>query len=109
MIQEHKSGIAIATPESNGLLTTLLSELQKAPWQQMDYILDLSSWTTVAEDTAAVLKAFSTEINAQKRTFVVVSTVTIGTADDPNLAVVPTLQEAEDYIDFEQIQRDLGF
>lgn len=47
---------------------------------------------------------------AQKKSFVlVVSDIDVDAIDEDQLMVVPTLQEAHDVIEMEEIERDLGF
>ena len=108
MITAYADTIALGSPKTVQELATAITTLKAAPWQGQDVIFDLLSWQAITPDALTSLQALSAAMNAQKNSLVVVSTLSDIPPDDPSLAVAPTLHEAEDYIRFEQMQRDLG-
>ena len=108
MITAYADKIALGSPKIEPELATAITTLKAAPWQGEDVIFDLLSWQAITPETLSSLQALSAAMNAQQNSLVVVSTLSDIPPDDPSLAVVPTLHEAEDYIRFEQMQRDLG-
>jgi hypothetical protein len=73
-----------------------------------DLIIDLSSFETLQENDLSVLLKVNDKIHSKGFCMVVVLIVVPSFSDVESLNVVPTLIEAEDYIQMEQIQRDLG-
>lgn len=87
------------------------SDLTKAhsEFQDKNVVIDLTSYkNSKAEDLLAFLE-ISNIHRSHNRSFVIVNDA-LGIDDLPEeLVVVPTLQEAEDMIQMDEIQRDLGF
>lgn len=72
-------------------------------------IIDLLSFPTLALTEALAFLKLATYHRSSKHSFVLVSTgIDIDEIPD-ELVIVPTLQEAEDIIEMEAIERDLGF
>ena len=71
-----------------------------------NFIADMSNVTSeVVEFIKNNLITFGQSIDPKKGSFVVVSTHQF----DENLNIVPTMQEAFDYIEMEEIERQLDF
>ena len=71
-----------------------------------NFIADMSNVTTeVVEFIKNNLITFGQSIDPKKGSFVIVSTHQF----DENLNIVPTMQEAFDYIEMEEIERQLDF
>ena len=72
-------------------------------------IIDLSSFTKLTSDDVVKFSELSNKHSGTSRSFVLV-TDNIGYDEVPEeIIVVPTLQEANDIIAMEEIERDLGF
>ena len=71
-----------------------------------NFIADMSDVTSeVVELIKNNLITFGQSIDSKKGSFVIVSTHQF----DENLNIVPTMQEAFDYIEMEEIERQLNF
>ena len=71
-----------------------------------NFVADMSNVTAeVIEVIKNNLITFGQSIDSKKGSFVIVSTHQF----DENLNIVPTMQEAFDYIEMEDIERQLGF
>ncbi len=72
-------------------------------------ILDLSNITDFAEKEVLLLKEFALKSRENGTSFVVISDVLDAGILEGELNVVPTLTEAEDFVEMEAIERELGF
>lgn len=78
-------------------------------FSKQNIVLDLLKYTHIALEELLQLLPLSNGHRAQKHSFVIVNDA-INPDDIPmELVVVPTLQEAADIIEMEEIERDLGF
>lgn len=104
-IEQHNS-TAIITQEK-----TSLSEFSKKisvlyeRFKGSDIILNLNSADKSSMDILVLLSKTHRQLN---HSFVVVSTQLDPDDFEDDFTVVPTLQEAHDYIEMEQMERDLG-
>lgn len=73
-----------------------------------DVILDLLSFEVLEDSFLSFLKQINRGIEAKGFCLVIVIKETPSLSDVESLNIIPTLIEAEDYIQMEQIQRDLG-
>ena len=72
-------------------------------------MIDLLKYTHITLEELLELVVLSTRHRAAKNSFVIVNN-SINPDDIPDeMIVVPTLQEAADIIEMEEIERDLGF
>ncbi len=72
-------------------------------------IIDISTFSTLNSKDITLFLELSNTHSAIKKSFVIV-TNSISLEDIPDeLVIVPTLQEAYDIIEMEDIERDLGF
>ena len=90
------------TLESCDSPVSLNSELYKSNYLNSNIIIDLSD--VVFNGFLNLLKAFSKKHN--HKSFVIVSENIDYDKDDLN--IIPTIQEAFDYIEMEEIERDLN-
>jgi len=65
------------------------------------YAVDIDTLNTIKNN----LTKFGASVSENKGTFVVVSNYSF----DENLNIVPTLQEAQDFIEMEEIERQLNY
>ena len=104
-IEQHNS-TSIITQEK-----TSLSEFSKKfsvlheRFKGSDIILNLNNANKSSMDALVSISKTHRELN---HSFVVVSTQLIPDDFEDDFTVVPTLQEAHDYIEMEQMERDLG-
>tara|TARA_B100001175_G_C19294370_1_gene535079 strand:+ start:425 stop:739 length:315 start_codon:yes stop_codon:yes gene_type:complete len=90
------------TLESGDSPVSLNSELYKSNYLNSNIIIDLSN--VVFNGFLNLLKTFSKKHN--HKSFVIVSENIDYDKDDLN--IIPTIQEAFDYIEMEEIERDLN-
>lgn len=86
-----------------------LSEQISTHYQGKNVVVDLLKYTHISLEELLELLVTSNKHRAAKNSFVLVNDA-INPDDIPEeILVVPTLQEAEDIIEMEEIERDLGF
>lgn len=108
MIKALTKGICLLS----GALDEVLEDLQTLIDQDApigcDYIIDLREMLlspSLIKKMDTLLKRLQTD----KKTLVAIADPQVSDLATDELPKVPTLQEAEDYLAFEQMQRDLGF
>jgi hypothetical protein len=110
MIIDRDGNITIITQEKASV-KTLVHNIEQAYDKYKNYhlIVNLSSIDNIGlEDIIEFLRLSNTH-RADKKSFVIVSDkVNLDNMPD-EIAVVPTLHEAYDIIEMEDIERDLGF
>lgn len=78
-------------------------------FKEKNIILDLTSDNDITLDTVLTFLSLSDKHRKAKKSFVLVANdVDFGEVPD-EMVVVPTLLEANDIIEMEEIERDLGF
>jgi hypothetical protein len=106
----EKENYLLIEPD-NASLTDFTSALTKnhSTFKDKNVILDLLKYNEdVSEKLLAFLELSSIHRSGNK-SFVIVNDA-LGIDDMPDeLVIVPTIQEAEDMIQMDEIQRDLGF
>ena len=103
----HTVVIEIASDDPGPLIDLLMA--QKERWQALNVILDLHQSSLVSEQLMFELSSLIQEHKQRDHSFVIVDQVT-RIADYPeNMSLAPTLEEAHDVIEMEEIERDLGF
>ena len=104
-----QSVIITAKGEKLGHFVSSLGEALAGDYGDDNCVIDLSTYTTLNLDgLLKFLSLSNTHRQAGKSCVLVNATVNYDTVPD-ELLVVPTLQEAEDIIEMEEIERDLGF
>jgi hypothetical protein len=111
MIVDRDGGNITIIAQENASVKTLVSNIEQDYEAHKNYhlIVRLSSLDKVSlEDIIEFLRLSNTH-RSNKKSFVVVSDK--ANLDDmpDEIVVVPTLQEAHDIIEMEDIERDLGF
>jgi hypothetical protein len=97
--------------DSNTDLEQLLSQLTAdyQNYKQQNIILDITNYKNLAPKDLTVLLPFAKNHKKNKQSFVIViSDIDFNKVSD-KINIVPTLQEADDIIEMEEIERDLGF
>jgi len=106
MIIEQHNSTAIITQDKTTIteFSTKLSVLHER-FKEVDVIVQLNDATAASMDSLVSLSETHRLLNLS---FVVVSTQLNQDDFEDNFSVVPTLQEAHDYIEMESLERDLG-
>ncbi|HKJ47999.1 MAG TPA: hypothetical protein VJ973_02860 [Christiangramia sp.] len=92
-------------------LTNFASELTKhhSDFKNDNIVANLLNFTDIESDHLLAFLEISNVHRNENKSFVIVNDA-VGIDELPEeLVVVPTLQEAEDMIQMDEIQRDLGF
>jgi len=95
----------------NDTLTDFSSELTKYhdEFKNENIVVDLTRYKDITLDRLLAFLEISNVHKSENKSFIVVNDA-VGIDELPEeLVVVPTLQEAEDMIQMDEIQRDLGF
>ena len=75
---------------------------------EIDVIIDVLNQTVLSEETLLLLNEIHLRIQKVGFCMVLIKNNQTDVFNYKNLVCIPTLQEAEDYIEMELIQRDLG-
>ena len=109
-ISEHDNFVVLA--DDRGGFSDFVPFLTKqvlSNFKGKNVVIDLLKYTHITLEELLELLVLSTNHRATKQSFVIVNNV-INPDDIPDeMIVVPTLQEAADIIEMEEIERDLGF
>jgi hypothetical protein len=110
MIQEQKGNQTILKDSSDNFDTffEVLSK-QLPDFKAQNLIIDLSGNSKVTNSSIKQFVAISKLHKKNKKSFVIVANAIDFTSVPVSLIVVPTLLEANDIIEMEDIERDLGF
>jgi hypothetical protein len=101
----------IIIKDSNTDLEKLVSQITTdyPNYSSKNIILDLSNHTNLTPKELTIFLPFAKNHKKNKQSFVIViSDIDFNKVSD-QLNIVPTLQEAQDIIEMEEIERDLGF
>lgn len=88
---------------------TFLERQIPASFEQHNVILDLLKYETLSLQDLLLFLKLSTYHRSTKHSFVIVNAAINPDEIPDELIVVPTLQEAQDIVEMEEIERDLGF
>jgi len=106
---EHKENYCIVKDTGHDLQSFLLQLTQEhKDFQQHNLIVDISLHGNVAVKEINAFLPLAKAHSKGKKSFVILADADFNKASD-KLAIVPTLQEARDMIEMDEIERDLGF
>lgn len=109
-IENHKNFVVLS--DDRGAYSDFapyITEHVLSRYKGQNVVIDLLKYSHIALDQLLELLEVSNSHRGTKQSFVIINTA-INPDDIPaELVVVPTLQEAEDIIEMEEIERDLGF
>lgn len=110
MILDSSNGIATITQQTETIADLVQQINEVYPKIKNDnVIVSLSGFKTLVLDDVLHFILISTKHRSKKHSFVIV-TDKFNLNDVPDeLIIVPTLQEAIDIIEMEEMERDLGF
>jgi len=110
MIIDRDGNITVITQEKASV-KTLVHNIEQGYKKHKNYhiVVNLSSLDKISLDDIIEFLRISNNHRRDKKSFVIVSNKVDLDQMPDELAVVPTLQEAYDIIEMEDIERDLGF
>ena len=91
--------------EINGFVDKILD--QKTLFKDKNVVIDLED-ISLRPSQIIEFEELAEVQRLQKKSFVIVADIDLDEIDE-NIIVIPTLQEAFDVIEMEEIERDLGF
>jgi hypothetical protein len=103
-IQENT--VIIKDCDSN--LDNLLTSLINKKFENQNIILDISNYKTLKPKDLNVFLSFAKDLKKKMQSFVIVITDFDFNKTSEKIIIVPTIQEAFDIIEMEDIERDLG-
>lgn len=105
-----QKGHTVTIKDTQGDVNAFLEKVtqQFKTFEKQNIIIDLSADSISEKDLKAFLPLSKLHKKA-KKSFVIVATDLDFNAISDKLAVVPSLLEAHDIIEMEEIERDLGF
>jgi uncharacterized protein with NRDE domain len=106
-----QKGHTISIKDTQGDFASFLDKVSQsnASFETHNLIIDLSHNKSVTLADLKLLQPLSKQHKKAKKSFVVVSEGIDFNAAPTQLTVVPSLLEANDIIEMEEIERDLGF
>jgi len=107
---ENKGNTTIIK-DTRGSTEAFLAKLtsEHKTFEKQNLILDVSADKNLTIETIGKFKSLSKIHRKGKKSFVIVAQGVDFTEVDDALVVVPTLLEANDMVEMEEIERDLGF
>jgi len=107
---EHK-GHSVIIKDTQGEIVAFLMKVthEYKTFEKHNIILDVSHYENLSDKEIKTFLPLSKIHKKAKKSFVVVANGIDFNAVPEKLTVVPTLLEAHDIIDMEEIERDLGF
>ncbi|MFD2552323.1 ribonuclease Z [Bizionia sediminis] len=110
MIFNTENNLTIITQEKASVIELVKKlEVLYTRFKNDNVIVNLSGLKPISEQEITEFLEISLKHRASKHSFVVVSnSVNLDNIPD-ELVVVPSLQEARDIVEMEEIERDLGF
>ncbi|GIZ08679.1 ribonuclease Z [Flavobacterium sp. UMI-01] len=107
----EEKGNVMTLKDTQGDLTAFLMKVthQYKTYENHNIIIDLLAYKEVSIEEVKSFLPLSKQHKKNKKSFVIVVSDFDYNALPTKLTVVPTLLEANDIIDMEEIERDLGF
>ncbi|MGL5113528.1 MAG: ribonuclease Z [Flavobacterium sp.] len=104
-------GHTITIRDTEGVVTTFLEKVtnQYASFKNYNLILDLSNDTSVDIESIKLFLTLAKTHKKAKKSFIIVADAIDFNAVPKSIIAVPSLLEAHDIIEMEEIERDLGF
>jgi hypothetical protein len=106
-----QKGHTITIKDTQGDFTSFLMKVthQFKTFEKHNIIIDLLYYKTMSINEIKLFLPLSKQQKKAKKSFVIVTSDFDFNALPNNLTVVPSLLEAHDIIEMEEIERDLGF
>jgi hypothetical protein len=106
-----QKGHTIVIKDTQGDFTSFLTKVtdQYKTFENHNLIIDLLSYNNLPTATIKLFLPLAKQHKKNKKSFVIVTSDFDFNAVPDTLTVVPSLLEAHDIIEMEEIERDLGF
>jgi hypothetical protein len=106
-----QKGHTTTIKDTQGDLSSFISKVtsQLITFEKTNLIIDLLPYDSLKVADIKLFLSLSKQFNKAKKSFVIVVSDTDFNAIPENLTVVPSLLEAHDIIEMDEIERDLGF
>lgn len=106
-----EKGHTIIIKRSEETVSELVSKIQEnyATFQNINLIIDFGEASFDDSELEIFNNLKETHTNNQKSLVLVFENADFNELDEQEIIIVPTLQEAHDIIEMEEIERDLGF
>ncbi|WP_395056284.1 ribonuclease Z [Flavobacterium sp.] len=106
----EEKGHTIIIKDTQGDLTSFLLKLDHdTSFSKHNLIIDLSSYKSLIVKDILLFSDFYKKHKKEKKSFVIVVSEFDFNANTKKIIVVPSVLEAHDIIEMEEIERDLGF
>lgn len=107
----HEKGHSVTIKDTQGDFSSFLDKLttQYKTFEPLNIIVDLSQYSDLSIGDIKLFSLLSKQHKKAKKSFVIVVLNIDFNAVPDQLTVVPSLLEAHDIIEMEEIERDLGF
>jgi predicted GNAT superfamily acetyltransferase len=106
---EEKGHTTIVKDTQGDLASFLLKLDHETSFNKHNLIIDLSSYKNLALKDVLLFTDFYKKHKKGGKSFVLVASIFDFNSDTKNIVVVPSVLEAHDIIEMEEIERDLGF
>ena len=106
-----QKGHTVTIKDTQGNVNSFLDKVTKQfkTFEKQNIIINLTSDTTLSESVVKLFLPLSKQHKKAKKSFIIVVPDFDFNAVSDKLTVVPSLLEAHDIIEMEEIERDLGF
>ncbi|GGF02749.1 ribonuclease Z [Flavobacterium limi] len=106
-----QKGHTVTIKDTQGDFKSFLEKVtqQFKTFEKQNIIIDLTSDSNLSENDLKLFLPLSKQQKKAKKSFVIVAQELDFNAISDKLTVVPSLLEAHDIIEMEEIERDLGF
>ncbi|MBA3986135.1 MAG: ribonuclease Z [Flavobacteriales bacterium] len=109
-VSKHKAFQCIADEKEDILdFATFLEYIIPKEFSKDNVVVDLMKYTSMTLPELLFFLKVSNAHRAKKNSLVIINDALDPDVIPEEIIVVPTLQEAEDIIEMEEIERDLGF
>ena len=106
----EEKGHTIIIKDTQGDLASFLLKLDHdTSFSKYNLIIDLSSYKSLVAKDILLFTDFYKKHKKEKKSFVIVVSEFDFNANTKKIVVVPSVLEAHDIIEMEEIERDLGF
>ncbi|WP_394760150.1 ribonuclease Z [Flavobacterium sp.] len=107
----EEKGHTIIIKDTQGDLTSFLLKLDHdyTTFSKHNLIIDLSSYKSLITKDVLLFTDLCKKHKKRKKSFVMVASEFDFNSNTKNIVVVPSILEAHDIIEMEEIERDLGF
>jgi hypothetical protein len=106
---EEKGHTTIVKDTQGDLASFLLKLDHETSFNKHNLIIDLSSYESLVAKDILLFTDFYKKHKKGKKSLVIVASEFDFNSDTKNIIVVPSVLEAHDIIEMEEIERDLGF